>query len=197
MYIVSLTVCSGADQIAQNADLKPLVNSYVQQLVQIKWELSTTEISIETNTSATKAIPALNQSWGGCNHPTSYQAHQIPYIVPGTVDYLSPLWSNTEHWPYAPGLCSVTGKSWRILHSWLIEYSLRGNSWDLHNGIPVRSDILLSDMNGQIFWSIPHWNHPRTDANFELQLVPRPRQYNRAWSICSEIETSYEGHLHV
>ena len=38
-----------------------------------------------------------------------------------------------DYWPYAPGVCNVAGKSWRILHSWLIEYSLWDNSWILHS----------------------------------------------------------------
>ena len=69
----------------------------------------------KTNTGATAEIPALNQSWRICNHPTStrpYEGHQVPNLVPRTTDYLSPLWSNTDHWPYAPGVCSVTGMSW-------------------------------------------------------------------------------------
>ena len=48
----------------------------------------------KTNTGATKEIPALNQSWRGCNHPTSnrpYKGHQVPNLVPRTTDYLSPL----------------------------------------------------------------------------------------------------------
>ena len=103
----------------------------------------------KTNTGATEVIPALNQSWRGCNHPTSnrpYKGHQVPYLVPRTAECFSPLWSNTDHWPYAPGVCSVTGMLWWILHSWLIEYPLRDNSRDLHSGIPARSGILLSDM---------------------------------------------------
>ena len=125
----------------------------------------------KTNTGATEEIPALNQSWRGCNHPTSnrpYKGHQVPYLVPRTADCLSPLWSNTDHWPYAPWMCSVTGMAWWILHSWLIEYPLRDNSRDLHSGIPARSGILLSDM---------------------MQLTstsPRPGQYNWAWVICSD-----------
>ena len=109
------------------------------------WQRS---LSCETNTGATEEVPALNQSWRGCNHPTSnwpYQGHQIPYLVQRTADWLSPLWSNTDHWPYA-AVCSVIGMSWWILHSRLIECSLRDNSWDLHSGIPVRSGILLSDI---------------------------------------------------
>ena len=110
------------------------------------WQRS---LSCETNTGATEKVPAPNQSWRGCNHPTSnwpYQGHQNPYLVPRTTDWLSPLWSNTDHWPYAAGVCTVTGMSWWILHSRLVECSLRGSSWDLHSGIPARSGILLSDM---------------------------------------------------
>ena len=110
------------------------------------WQRS---LSRETNTGNSKEIPAFNQTWRGCNHPTSnwsYKGHKVPYLVQRTTVCLSPLWSNIEHWPYAPRVCSVTGMSWRILHSWLIEYSLRENSWDLHCGIPARSRIFLSDM---------------------------------------------------
>ena len=106
-------------------------------------------LSCETNTGATEEVPAPNQGWRGCNHPTSnwpYQGHKIPYLVPRTTNWLSPLWWNTDHWPYAAGVCIVTGMSWWILHSRLIECSLRDNSWDLHSRIPARSRILLSDM---------------------------------------------------
>ena len=128
-------------------DMKPLVNSYIQKMGRsCTWQRS---LSCETNTGATEEVPAPNQSWRGCNHPTSnwpYQGHQIPYLVPRTANWLSPLWSNTDHWPYAAGVCIVTGMSWWILHSRLIECSLRDNSWDLHSGVPARSGILLSDM---------------------------------------------------
>ena len=120
----------------------------------------------ETNTGATKDILALNQSWRGRNHPTSnwpYQGHQVPYLVPRTTDCLSPLWPNTDHWPYALGVCSVTGMSWQILHNWLIENSLCDNYRDLHSGIPTRNGILLSVMNCQTFCAIPRLNHPRSD----------------------------------
>ena len=105
--------------------------------------------SCETNTGATGEVPAPNQSWRGCNHSTSnwpYQGQQIPYLVPRNANWLSPLWSNTDHWPYAAGVCIVTGMSWWILHSRLDECFLRDNSWDLHSRIPARSGILLSDM---------------------------------------------------
>ena len=56
---------------------------------------------------------------------------RVPYLVPMTTYCLSPLWPNTEHLPYVPGMCSGAGMSWRILHSWLVEYSLWDNSRDL------------------------------------------------------------------
>ena len=110
------------------------------------WQRS---VYFETNTGATKEVPAPNQSWRGCNHSTSnwpYQGHQIPYLVQRTSNWLSPLWSNTDHWPYAAAVCIVTGISWWILHSRLVDCSLRDNSWGLHSRIPARSGILLSDM---------------------------------------------------
>ena len=113
------------------------------------WPSCLRSLSCETNAGATEEHPATDQSGSGCNHPTSnwpYQSHQIPYVVPGTTNWLSPLWSSTDHWPCAAGVCIVTGVSWWILHSRLIECSLRDNSWDLHDRVPVRSGILLSDM---------------------------------------------------
>ena len=47
------------------------------------------------------------------------------------------------------------GSVWRMLHSWLIEYSLWDISWDLHCGIPGRSGVLLPDMKGHTFYTIP------------------------------------------
>ena len=117
-----------------------------------------TEIYISLNqhcTVATKEIPAPSQSWRGCNHPTSnwpYQGHQVPSLAPRTAKCLSSMWSNTDHLPYALVVCSVTWMSWRILHSWLIIYSLQDGSRDLHSGIPTISGIFLSDVNGQTLY---------------------------------------------
>ena len=113
----------------------------------------------ETNTGATKDIPALNQSWRGCIHPTSiwpYQGNQVPYLVPRSTDCLSPLWSNTKHWPYALGVCSGTGMLWWILHSWLVEYSLWDNSRDLQSGVPTRRyfSIWYEWLNILYIWSL-------------------------------------------
>ena len=79
-------------------DMKPLINSYIQKFgsnqvgCSCTWQRS---LSCETNTGATEEVPAPNQGRRGCNHPTShwpYQGHQIPYLVPRTTNWLSPLW---------------------------------------------------------------------------------------------------------
>ena len=98
-------------------DMKPLVNSYIKKLVQTKRGVAVhgRDLSREANIRATEEIPSPNQSWRCCYHPTSnwpYKGHHMPYLVPRTADCSSLLWSNTEHWPYAPGVCSVTGMSW-------------------------------------------------------------------------------------
>ena len=64
-------------------------------------------------------------------------------FISDTANWLSPLWSNFDHWPYAAWVCIVTGLSWWILHSGLVECSFRDNSRDLHSGIPPRSGFLL------------------------------------------------------
>ena len=129
-------------------DMKPVVNFYIQKLVQTKWGCICTwqrSLSCKTNTEATEEVPAPNQSWRGCNHPTlnwSYQGHQIPYLVPRTTGGLSPLWSNADHWQYAAGVCIVIGMSWWILHSRLVECSLQHNFWDLHSVVTCKVLLL-------------------------------------------------------
>ena len=187
---------------AHYADLKQLVNSYIQQLVQIKWGvgLYMTEISIFWNqcSGTTKEIPALHQIWGGCNHPTSnwsYQGNQGPYLVPRTTDYLPPLWSSADHWPYASGVCNVTGKSW---HSSLTGYSLRDSSRDLHSGVPTRSGILF-DLNDQTCNIIPNVYHPRIDAvcfNFYYPqtwtgLINLYREWKQFWETFTRVGRLY------
>ena len=88
------------------------------------------------------------QCGGVCNHPTSnwpYLCHHVPYLVPWTPDCLSPLRSDLDHWPYAPGACSHTGKWWWKLHNWLNKYRL----WELQNEREwgqQRSSIAISRM---------------------------------------------------
>ena len=134
-------------------DMKPLVNFYIQKLVQTKWDAAVHGRDlylVKPTLGPPKKFQHLTRAEEVvCNHPTSnwpHQGHQIQYLVPRTTNSLSPLWWNTDHWPYAAGVCLVTGMSWWILHSRLFECSLRDNSWDLLSRIPVRSGILLFDM---------------------------------------------------
>ena len=120
-----------------HTDLEPLVNSYIQQFVQTKWEVAV-------------------HDWDLLEPPKNFQyltkGEEIrigntkvinPISCPEDRWLMSPLWSNTHHWPYAPGVCIVTRVSWQILHSWFVEYSLGDNSRDLHSGIPARRGIRL------------------------------------------------------
>ena len=69
----------------------------VRTCVIVKQIRSNQPISLETNTKATLEIPALNQSWGGCNYLTLNWPYQGPYLVPWTPNYVSPLWSDTDY----------------------------------------------------------------------------------------------------
>ena len=147
----------------QYADLKPQVNSYIQQLAQIKWDVAVHGRDlyfVKPTLGPPKKFQHLTRAEEvvitrlQIGHT---KGRQVPYLVPRTTDYLSPLWTKIDHWPYAPGVCSVTGMSWWILHSWCIEYPLRDNSRDLHSGIPARSWILLSDMTQLTSTSSQTW----------------------------------------
>ena len=97
-----------------------------------------------------------------------YQGRQRPYRAPMAshhcdqtliIDHL-----NMEC------VCTVTDKSWWILHSWHIGCSLRDNSRGLHSGIPTKSGIFLFDLNVQTFYTIPHLKPPWTDQRFITSL---------------------------
>ena len=86
------------------ADLKPLVNSYIQQEVQIR------DLYPETNTRTTQEISAPDQIWGSCDDPTPnwpYQGHKMSYLVQRTTDCLQALWQDSDHWKHTPGMYSA------------------------------------------------------------------------------------------
>ena len=150
-----------------HADLNPLVNSYIQQLVQTKWDVAVHGRDLyllKLTLGPPKKFQHLTRAEEvvitrlRIGHTKATKAHISSRGPPTMCHHCGR--SDTDYWPYTPGVCSVTGKWWRILHSCLIEYSLWDNSWDLHCGIPARSGILLPDMNGQIFYTIPHLNNP-------------------------------------
>ena len=107
-------------------DMKELVNSYIQKWGQTKWDVAVHGRDLYIVKPTLGPSPPNPISW-------YFDRWLFATIM-------------VKHWPFAPGVYSVTGMSWWILHSWLIERSLRDNSWDLHSGIPARSGILLSDM---------------------------------------------------
>ena len=133
-------------------DLKPQVYSYIQQLVQTKWDvavhgkdlylvkptlgppkkyqhLTRAEEVVITRLRIGHTMPTKYHilSWGP---PTAY--HHCGQTL--RINHMLLECATLQEW------------SWVILHSLLIEYSLRDNSRDLHSGIPARSVILLSDM---------------------------------------------------
>ena len=134
-------------------DMKPLVNSYIQKLVQTKLDVAAHGRDlylVKPTLGPPKKFQHLTRAEEivitrlRIDHTKATKSHILSRGPPSA--WLSPLWPNTDHWPYAPGVCIVTGMSWWIVHSRLIECSFRDNSWDLHRGIPARSGILLSDM---------------------------------------------------
>ena len=156
--LAKATLDQDIDQLASvhYTDLKPLVNSYILQLVQTKWDVALHGRDlylVKPTLGQPKKFQHLTRAEEvviiqlPVGHTRITQSH-ILFRGPPNV---SPLWSNTDHWPCATGVCSVTGMLWLILHSWLIEYSLRDNSQNLHSRIPARSGILLSDLNDQTF----------------------------------------------
>ena len=55
-------------------DMKPMVNSYIQKLVQTKWDVAVHGrylYFVKPTLGPPKKVPAPYQSWRGCNHPTS------------------------------------------------------------------------------------------------------------------------------
>ena len=114
-------------------DLKPLVNSYIQQEFQIKWDVSIHGrylYLLKPTLGPPKrfrhlvraeevVITRLTPNW-------PYQGHKITYLVPRTTNCLPALWPDSDNWAHTPGMYSVATKSWWVLHSWLIEDLL----WD-------------------------------------------------------------------
>ena len=110
-------------------DLKPLVNSYIQQLVQTKWDVAVHDRYIYL-VKPTLGQPNKFQCLTRAEEVVITQL-RIGHTKATKSHILSrgPLTAchhcgQTQHWLYALGVCSGTGMSWRILQSWLIEYPL-------------------------------------------------------------------------
>ena len=137
------------------ADLKPVVNSYIQQEVQIKWDVSIhgrDRYLLKPTHGPPKKFKHLRRAEEvvitrlRIGHTKATKSH----LVPRTTNCLSALWPDSDHWAYAPGMYCVTANSWWILHGWLIWDPLWDNSRDLHSRVSERSWIFLSDMKGHI-----------------------------------------------
>ena len=100
-WYIPTSLCSLYRLEATSKHLYPTVGSNQVGCV-FTWLRS---LSLETNTRTTQEIAVFNPSRGGCNYPTSTRPHHF------------------DHWPYAPGVYSATGKSLWILHRWFTENS--------------------------------------------------------------------------
>ena len=122
-------------------DMKPLVNSYIQKLVQTKWDVAVHGRDLYL------VKPTLGPPNGEVvitrlriGHTKATKSHILSQGPPTGCHHCGQTLT-IDHW-----VCIVTGMSWWILHSRFVACSLRDNSWDLHSRIPVRSRTLLSDM---------------------------------------------------
>ena len=138
------------------ADLKPLINSYIQQLVQIKWDMY----------AHGRDLYLLKPTLGPPNkfqHLTRAEEVVITRLRIGhtkaTKSHISSRGPPTschhcgqtltiDHMLLECAALQEINSGW-ILHCWLFEDPLWEDSRDLHNGIFTRSRILLSDMNCQ------------------------------------------------
>ena len=110
-------------------------------------------LSLETNHRATEEIPVFYQSWRGCNHPT-LNCHQVLHVFirePPTSLYCDQML--TINHKYAPGVWSVTGMSWRIIRSWLIEYysSMQFPWFVLWNSFEKRDSPIWYDWSEMLY----------------------------------------------
>ena len=94
-------------------------------------------------------------------------------------------------------MCIVTGMSWWILHSRLVECSLRDNSWDLHSGIPARSGILLSDMMQFINFNYTFTCIGRLYREWKqlLRHIYPCRTANMSWRTCVVVKQIQSNHV--
>ena len=97
---------------AHYTDMKPLVNSYIQTLVQTKWDAAVHGRDlylVKPTLGPPKKFQHLTTTEEVVVTKLAIQRPPNPISCP---EDRRPLWSNTDHWPYAPGVCSVTGMLW-------------------------------------------------------------------------------------
>ena len=101
-------------------DLNPVVNSYIQQEVQIKWDVSIHGRDLyllKSTLGPPKKIQAPHKNWRGCNNRTSnwpYQSHKVTHLVPRTANCLSALCQLICLWGCVSSLnkCNTIQSNW-------------------------------------------------------------------------------------
>ena len=131
-------------------DMRPLVNSYIQTLVQTKWDVAVHGRDlylVKPTLGSRKKFQHLNRTEEvvitrlRIGHTKATKSYSLSRGLPTGCHHCGQTLT-IDHMLLE---CALL-QSWWILHSRLVECSLRDNSWDLHSRIPARSGILLSDM---------------------------------------------------
>ena len=154
-----------------------MVNSYIQQEVQIKRDvfIYIVEIFISWNqlgphkkfkhpTRAEEVLITRHR----IGHTKATKSHILSRGPPTACQHCG----LTDHWAHDPGLYCVTANLWWILHGWLIEEPLWDNSQDLHSRVSERSWILLSDIKGHISSTTHYLNHSPNNKFRHLYQSP-------------------------
>ena len=169
------------------ADLKPVVNSYIQQEVQIKWDvyIHYRDLYIFKQTlGSPKKFKHLTRAEEvvitrlRIGHTKATKSQILSRGPPTACQHCG----QTDHWAHAPGVDCVTANSWWILHGWLIEDPLWDNSRNLHSRVSERSGVLLSYMKGHIFSTTHYWNHSTTYTIRNLYQSPH---LNNTTGLCN------------
>ena len=105
-------------------------------------------------------------SFAGSRYDFELATSRPPSPISCPEDHRLLITTVVKHW--ALTICSWSVQHYRNvvtnttqLTHWIPSWD---NSRDLHSGIPTISGILLSDMNGQIFYTTHYMNHPRSDV---------------------------------
>ena len=137
------------------ADLKPVVNSYIQQEVQIKWDVSIHGRDLyllKPTLGSSKKFKHLTRAEEvvktrlRIGNTKATKSHILSRGPPTAYQHCG----QTKHWAHAPVVNCVTANSWWILHGWLIEDPLWENCRDLLSRVSERGWIILSDIKGHI-----------------------------------------------
>ena len=141
------------------ADLKPLVNSYIQQEFQIKWDVSIQRsVSPEINTRTTPRFWHLTRAEVVITrlligHTKATKSHILSQGPSTACQHCG----QTDHWTHIPGMYRVSTKSWWVLNNCPIEDPLWDDPRGLHNSLTVYSKQLF------FFKSVTNWRHSQVE----------------------------------